>query len=204
MKPELLYYVDVGVGLEFLQPEPVLADSTWMGQALGRELCPNCRCVNRVAYPQPLNVTLAKPPEGQTAALVESTNVVIWRKDFIAEKMGCRRDFIFGKCSLAGGSCIEDYVTCYRRDYIIVRGGHTSKYRMCPECGTVISDVRTGAEYILERYIGNNDVFQDALCKLYMAADIAFPHDYKRWNDVTLTAINVRKEPADGKVLPGD
>lgn len=204
MRPKLLYYIDVGVGLECLQPEPVFADADWLEHVLGSRLCPNCRCVNRSTYPEPLNVTLANPPEAQTAALVELTNVMIWRKDFIVEKLGLRRDFVFGECSLPDGTVIEDYVTCYRQNYIVARGGQNSKYRICSKCGVVISEVRTGLEYILERYLSDSSVFQDALCRFFLAPEVAFPHNYKHWEDVTLKAINIREEPNDGLTLPGD
>jgi hypothetical protein len=103
---------------------------------------------------------------------------------------------------LPDGTVVEDYVTCYSPQYVIVRGGKHSCYKICPRCQTINSQIKSGPHYILSKYIRKEILYQDAACNFYALEDIS---KYSL-NDfyVSLEAMCVRDNPADGQILLGD
>lgn len=203
MQTSPLYYLEILPEPDWMEIEPVFAEEQWLSKGMKNQiLCPECKCVNRTRYPASFDIVLEKEPQGQTGILVELTNVTIWRKDFIDSFLEYLSSHILGKCYLPDGQVIEEYVTCYSNQYVVARGGKNSSYRICSLCGTIISNVKPGPSYILERYIYDKNICQDALCGLFICEDVLFPYDPDKWMSIVPGCISVRKEPVDGQVLP--
>jgi len=202
----MLYRVDTGYFVECMKPELVFPDEEWLQQGAG--ICPRCNYIDRSRYPRPVDVVLADRPEGQTAALIETSGITIWRRDFVKIIEKHLDGFVLGKCLLADDTVLDDYVTCYGAKYIVVRGNRQSRYRICSACGTVASEVRPGPEYVLARDLTDAKVYQNAQCRFFLAEEVAWAYDFDNWgNDtafVALKPISVRETPADGQHLPGD
>jgi len=201
--PNMLYLVDTGFFLESLKPRPLFPDEGWLQRARGESLCPQCDCIARSRYPKPIDVVLCKPPHKQTSALVETTGITIWRRDFLDLLSEYMEGFALGRCLLADGRVLGRYATCYGPNYIVIRGNRQSRYHICPGCGTVSSHVKPGPEYILTCYLTDAKVYQDSQCRLFLTEDIAWGLDFEPWEDVSCEPVSVREIPADGQHLPG-
>lgn len=198
----MLVRLDVAYSPAVLEPAPLFPDEAWADR--NEVLCPTCKSVRRSRYPTPCDVVLSEPPEDQAMALVESTRVTIFRKDLLDLLRPHLSLYTFGVCLLSDGSLIDAYATCYRRDYIILRGGRYSSYAICPACGALFSNLGNGPEYVLASQLREGLIQQDVYCRLYLSEDLAAMIDIDPWVDLCLTAIPVRDEPMDGKTLPGD
>ena len=204
----MLYRVDSEEYLPSLKPELVFPDERWLAEAGTAGLCPCCKCIDRSRHPQPVEIVLANPPEGQTSARVETTGVTIWRRDFLGVISRHVDQFVLGRCLLTDGTVLDDYATCYTNKYIVVRGNRQSRYQVCADCGVVTSEVKPGPEYVLARDVTDGEVYQDAQCRIFLSEAVAWAYDFDNWGQdaafVALKAVSIRDTPADGQHLPGD
>jgi hypothetical protein len=209
----LLYRVVFGIFPEFSEPEPVFADSDWLGKETGKSLCRQCRFIQRTEYPRPLNIALEQPPEeGLPCALVETTGVTIWHVGFLEKLQGHLAGYAIGDCYLSDGSLVNEYKTCYCPEFIVERGNPKSRYQVCPACGSITSSVRPGPAYVLQRSLGQKEVYQDARCNFYLREKTASLFNFKNWEVkedwygyyVYLEPVAIRETSCDGQVLPID
>jgi hypothetical protein len=202
----MLYFVKVGIYLDFLnQPEPVFPDENWLSNTLGAGVCPRCKCIDRKRYPAPVDIVLEKAPENQTLAMIETTNITVWRKAFVEKLLQHQSGFAVGKCLTSTGKVIDDYVTCYMKKFITIRSNKQSLYQICPACGAIISNIEPGPKYVLEKEINGSRIYQDALCRFYVTEEIVDNFSLREMQgDFSFDAISIRQSPADGKRLPGD
>jgi hypothetical protein len=201
---DILYYFDVGQMLDCMKPAPVFPDEDWLQDVSGKRICSECKCILRNKYPEPLHVVLRTEPEGQTSFQLETTNIIIWRRDFIEYILKYLPDFILGDCFLPDGSILKDYVTCYASKCIVVRGGKQSTYHICSSCGAIFSDVEPGPKYVLKNQLSEAKIYQDAYGHLFIMGDIVWNFDFLHWEDVSRQGLSVRELPADGQILPGN
>ena len=194
----MIYHIDVGSTHGYLEPEPVFLYEEWLDTAYEKGLCPECHCIDRRFYPQNFEVVLDDVPEGQVSALIENTGITIWRRDFLGILSEYMDGFIFGDVYLSDGTFLEDYATCYSKDYIILRGNIQSRYYRCSTCGTVTSKVKPGPQYVLRRYIKDSLVYQDAYCRMFLTEEIARSLNMDDFENVGLEPILVRDIPPDG------
>lgn len=200
----MLYYVRVGTHFEDIPPQVISPDLEWCRQAQGRSVCKQCSCVDRRFYPMPVDIVLKDVPrEDQTSVLVDTTNITIWKKEFVERLSQYQNGFTLGRCFTPDGKIIGDYVTCYLKRCITIRGNRQSRYQLCPACGAIISHVEPGPRYVLEKELDNSRVYQDALCRFYVTEDVV--DDFEEpMEDVAFDGVSVRQQPADGQQLPGD
>lgn len=190
-----------------IPPDPIMADESWLS-LLDNGLCSQCRCVDRRAFSKPLDIVLEGKPEWWISFLPENVNLRIWRKDFIDSISKYLEGFVIGRCITTDGSVIDEYVTCYTDRTLVIRGNRQSKYNICPNCGSIESQVRPGPEYILERYLTDAKVYQDSRCNFFFTEDIAWEINLEPWDvgeqNVYIEPVSVRQTPADEQILPGD
>jgi len=200
----MLYFAKIGYPEGTWIEENILPDKEWLQGALGVSICPQCKCINRSRYPEPIKPVVENAPQEQTSAWLENTFITMWRRDFIEYISDYMKDFIIGDCYFSDKSRMEDFVTCYSANPIIIRGNKKSQYTICPGCRTITSKVKPGPQYVLQRNLNDAKVYQDAYCQFYFSEDIAFGLDFNQWDDIGLEAIFIRELPADGQKLPGD
>lgn len=207
----LLYKVIPAVYPEFPDAPPVFAYAGWLREQKGKMICRRCRSVLRSHYPRPLDVVLEQPPEeGLPCAQVETTGIVIWHAAFLDKLKDYLDGFVLGSCFLPDGSRLEDYRTCFSRDLVMERGGPKSRYRACPDCGSIVSVVRPGPAYILRAGLAERQVFQDAEGHLYLGEKAAGLFSDKNWDVkpfyygyyVYLEPVALADAPSDGRTLP--
>jgi hypothetical protein len=194
----MLYFVDIGIYIDFIeQPRPLFPDERWLSKATGREICPRCKCVDRSHHPAPVEIILENKPDDEMGGLVETTGITVWNKKFIEKLARFQPRLAVGRCSLRGGKIIDEYVTCYTKRCITIRGNKQSKYQICPQCGTIISNVEPGPKYVLEKDLDDSDLYQDAFCHFYVTEKVVDNfRDYSQ--NISFKAISVRQNPADG------
>jgi hypothetical protein len=200
----MLYYIKIGVCYEDIPAQVVYPDPLWRSRAEGKTICPECMCINRRSYPSPVDVVLEESPnEDQTAVLVETTGITIWRSEFVDKLSRYQGGFVWGKCMTSEGETISDYVTCYLPRFITIRGNKQSRYQICPACGAILSHNEPGPKYILSSQLSEARIYQDALCRFYVTEEVV--DDFEdRPEDVAFDAVSVRNTPVDGQILPGD
>jgi len=194
----MLYYAKIGINWDDIDPQIVYPDMSWLSNVNSSGICPLCKCINRQRYPAPADVMIERSPnEDQTSVLIETTNITIWKKDFV-EKLSLYRDgFAIGKCFTSDGRILDDYVTCYLRKCITIRGNKQSRYQLCQSCGAIISNVEPGPKYVLEKELDGSRIYQDALCRFYVTEDVVDDFDEPQ-EDLAFNAVSVRNTPAEG------
>ena len=193
---------------EFFEPTKLFPDVDWLNEAKGDILCSHCLCINRSCFPTPLHAVLKEPPnedpEEPIQARIETTGITIFRYDILDRMKDYLADFVLGDCYIRGGKKLDNYATCYQPRYITIRGNRHSRYRICSKCGTIISNVRPGPEYILSRELDGAELYQDSVGNIYLTDDVAGNFGFSAWEGVGMVSISIRETPADGQILPGD
>lgn len=187
-----------------VEPDPLFPDEAWLRDAQGDQLCAACSCLDRTQYPRPLDVVLSSEPQEQVLDRIETTQITIFRRDFIDALSNHLTGFVLGGCLLSDGSLIEGYCTCYSPSYVLLRGNRQSRYAICPECGAIISELGNSPKYVLERDITESLIYQDVRCQLLLADQVIEGLDTDEWLDFYVDGVSVRESPADGQTLPGD
>ena len=192
----------------------LMAAQEWLAQS-DNGLCPVCLHVERSFYPRPFDVVLERLPESlyeesmismrHASLFFANIDFTIWRRDFIDVIKDELNEFSFGHCLLPDGTIIEDYVTCYSPEYLIIRGNKQSRYQICPRCRCIASEIHNSPHYILSQYLKKGPAFQDSKGGLYLSCE-----DQKQYSlllksfNVSLDLVVVRDIPVDGQILPGD
>jgi hypothetical protein len=88
---------------------------------------------------------------------------------------------------------LNDYVSYYSSEYIVVRGGHASKYYECKCCGSVTSEWEE-PPYVLRSDLGHRDVNTDALCNLYVSETCVSEVDWEQYSDIELYPFDVHED----------
>jgi len=127
-----------------------------------------------------------------------------FHRDFIDQIRDHLADFALGRCFDPQGNLIEEYVTCYSRDYFVTRGNKKSQYRTCPSCDTTYNDGWEGRQYVLRSYLTDAQVYMDVFCSMFLDEDLALQLDFSAWPDLELDPIAIRDKPIDGQQLPCD
>lgn len=185
-------------------PEPVHATREWLREQKGRIICRECNLINPLWYPRPIDVMLQRRPPGKITGGIWWTAVDVFHIGFVAQIHDHLTEFVFGKCYDAKGSLIEDYVTCYTNQHIMQRGAPDTLYRTCNTCGTTWPSGYVGPQYILRHTLTGAKVYQNCSSRMYLDEALCYQLDFSPWPDVDLEPIEIRDEPLDGKVLPGD
>lgn len=185
-------------------PDRVREDPEWSLE-FPPGFCPWCRNIDRSRYPAPVDVGILEIPERITCGIVYPFGAYVFcaslverlHEDLVAS------GFVFGKCLDSDGDVIEDYVTCYPKDYIVLRGNAATKYYICEECGAVDSTVH-GFPYVLRRQLTDATIYQRTSGRVYVADEIAMDVDWGQWPDLELRLTRILDKPIDGQRLPGD
>lgn len=199
----MLMHLESGPIADDIPPQPVTPDEDWLAGACGDIVCPQCRRIDRTQYPRPLDVVFCDPPSYETSVLLEGTGITVFRRDLVDYLRDHLAGFVLGECFLDDGSAMDEYVTCYGRDYVIVRGGRNSRNFVCNGCGMILSDLGPGPRYVIQQELTGASVYQDAQCGLYLAEELGFEIDLGPWIDAFLAGIGVRERPIEGQPLPG-
>jgi len=181
--------------------DPVLADSDWGEAARGAELCRTCKTIDRSRYPHAVEIVVRAIPRGLHFGAVAQTGVHIFHRRFIDEIRPYLDGYVTGECRDAGG--LTDFVTCYARNYLVLRGGANTTYPMCSLCGSVFWYLGR-KPYVLARDLTNQRVYQDVQCFMILDEEVVRAVDWKQYRDHMLIPVGVRETPLDGRRLPGD
>jgi len=185
-------------------PDPVHATPEWRQKAYGTVICPECHRINRNQFPCPCDVVLLNHPGNRIIGGIWYTNIEIFHINFIEQIDKYLTDFTLGKCLTSKGDVIDEYITCYGKDYIIVRGDKTNQYRICGTCNMISSGGWNGPRYILRSYLKDYYIYQSSFGSVFLVEDLASRLDFSPWPDAELKPIAVRDKPIDGQILPID
>lgn len=183
--------------------DPIHATRHWRNQERTRLICPQCGNCRRDLYPEPLNVELKQWPSLRLSDGVVFGGMDIFHRDFIGQIRKYLDDFVFGKCFGPDGRLIDEYVTCYTRERIPVRGGKGSKYRICNTCGAIPSGY-IEPRHVLSSYLYGASVYQDYQTAILVDEAIVKSLDFSKWPDADLQKVEIRDEPLDEQHLPCD
>lgn len=184
-------------------PESVHTTREWLQKAYGTILCPECNSISQSQFPRQIDIVLSKHPDHRITGGVWWTSVRTFHRDFINQICEHISDFVTGKCFDRDGMLIEEYVTCYSKNYIVVRGRAGSNYGICAQCNTVNSQ-GNAPHYIPRFYLTDSRIYMDSSCDMYLDEELSLELDFSSWPDAELDVIPVRDELADGVHLPID
>jgi hypothetical protein len=183
---------------------PLHANVAWKDEAFNVYLCPYCRNVKRSFYPNPIDVVVEDRPSGIYDP-VSFTGLKLFHINFIMQIKDKLKDFVLGECYDTSGNRIPEYVTCYSDKYVIIRGTDKSRYKICPECGTVSPMGWYAPPYIWRKYLSEEQVYQTSSCVMLLDEELALNLDFSPWKGLMeFDLIPVRDEPIDGQHLPID
>jgi len=154
-------------------------------------------------YPKPVDLTIDGISWGKTEPIVIGVFYGcsdLFHINFIDQIRSYMEGFIFGKCFLSDGSQLNNYVTCYSKDTILIRGSQGTVYNECSQCMSV-SCTPKEPRYTLKMYLKGCGVYQDAIHTLYLDESLVDKIDFSPWPDVVLEPIEVRDEPVDQRRL---
>ena len=183
--------------------DPIHATKRWRDEERPRLVCPQCESIRRDLYPAPLNVELKRWPSLRLCDHVVLAGMDIFHLDFISQIREHLTNFVLGKCFGPDGRLIEEYVTCYTRTRIVVRGAKGSEYRICNTCGAIPSGYME-PRHVLSSYLYGASVYQDYHTALLVDEAIIQSLDFSKWPDAELQKTEIREEPLDEQNLPCD
>ena len=171
----------------------------WMRYEKKNYVCKSkilCNKLDRTIFPNPIDVVIKKVPETKIiCSAVFGCVATIYHIDFINQIRSKMDGFVFGKCYLPDKTLVKDYVTCYSKDVIVIRGAYGREYFQCADCKSIVS--AKDPVYVLERYLTGASVYQDAIQGLYIDEDLAMELDFSSWPDAELEPVPIRDKPVD-------
>jgi len=179
----------------------IIADVEWLDGARGSSLCHKCKAIDRSKYPTPVAVVVRAIARGLHFGPVAQSGVFIFHKRLIDDIWLHLADYVIGECRDARGP--TDFVTCYSKKYVVLRGNATAQYPICAVCGSVFSDFGP-APYVMARDLMGGGVYQDVQCVIMLEDEVVRCVDWKRFPDRDLRPVGIRETPLDGRRLPGD
>lgn len=174
----------------------------WLEKAQNTILCKYCGTVNRKLFPEPVDIVLTEVPKGSLMH-VWYIGIRVFRRNFIARLEPYMKDYVLGKCYDEKEKLIKDYVTCYMRKYLVLRGQQGSNYEVCPECNTV-RGIGIAPHYVPRFYVNNGVVFMDSSCHIYVDHELCLKLHLDKIKDIEFDAIPVVEGVVDGQHLPID
>lgn len=174
----------------------------WLQQAIGRELCAECKSIKGDWYPRLLRVRARPAPRRVLYVRLWWTGIDVFRRDLIECLEPFLEDYIIGPCEDESGQIVPSYVTCYTDRRIIIRGDKYCTYNQCQTCGACWVGRRRN-DFVLGRDVVRGAVFQDWRCSLFLNA-AAGEAVLARVKGVRLSPITIIRRPLDGARLPGD
>ena len=126
--------------------ESVFPTRQWIESEKGKSRCSSCGTVNRSRFPEPFDMVLSVKPDHRISG--NFFRIMIYHRYFADQIRDYLEDFSLGKCVLADGQILDEYVTLYSRGYILIRGNKKSEYVVCNECGTVRPHGWEGRQYV--------------------------------------------------------
>jgi hypothetical protein len=161
-----------------------------------------CCKLDRSRFPEPIDVVIKALPKGKYLREgVFNSRADVYHVDFINQIRPYMEGFVFGKCFLADGSLVKDYVTCYSKDFIVIRGALGSKYIECAECGNVVDHPAKEPQYVLRRYLKGKKVYQSVTQCLFLDEELAMKLDFSPWVKTELEPIPICDKPVDRRRL---
>jgi hypothetical protein len=183
--------------------DPIHATKRWRDEERPHLTCPQCERIRRDLYPLPLNVELKKWPNYRLCDYVWLGGMYIFHHAFMNHILEHLGSFVLGKCFGPDGRLIDEYVTCYTKARIVVRGAEGSKYRICNTCGAIPSGY-IEPRHVLNSYLYGAKVYQDYHTALLVDEAIIEDLDFSKWPDAELKKVEIREEPLDEQNLPCD
>ncbi len=187
------------------------ADPTWLQESEGVVWCASCRALKREHYPNPIACVLRSDPRGEwSIGIPFRIDVPLYRTaltDQIRDDLQAS-GFVFGECLCGHSRLLDDYVTMYTRDYVLLRGDKDTITKVCPLCGAVWTDLVTvyagRPAYVMHHQLSGARIYQGRGGKLYITQELVHRIDWTLLPDIRLSCIEVRRVPLDGRRLPGD
>lgn len=190
-------------------PDPVLPDLDWLRSTFIPTMkCPECNRVDRSHFPSPLNVCLERDPGVDGSRLtghISRTSITIYHLALIEQLRPYLSDYVLGTCRLQSGKVIDQYVTCYKKDFTIFRGNKIANYYTCKSCPLIsLNTAGQRRQYVLRKDLTDARVYQNASTWLYLDKELAAGIDWSAWPDAELYDVEVIDKPFDKYRLPGD
>ena len=161
-----------------------------------------CNKLERNLFPKSIDAVIKKVPmQRLVCSGIFDSMANIYHVDFISQIRPHMEGFVFGKCFLPDGTVVKDYVTCYSKDFVVIRGSIGSSYIECAECGNIVGHPAKEPRYVLRRYLKERKVYQDAIMSLYLDEDLAMKLDFSPWVKTELEPIPICDKPVDRRRL---
>ena len=176
----------------------------WLRYERDNYKCKNVDCyrLDRSIFPNPIDIVIKKTPkQNLICSGVAFSLGRIFHLDFIEQIKPYMEGFVFGACYLPDKTLVKDYVTCYSKDFIVVRGAYGSKYIQCQACGSVVGHPAKEPKYVLNDCLRGRKVFQNAIQLLYIDEDLAMKLDFSPWVKTELEPIPICDKPVDRRRL---
>lgn len=174
----------------------------WRQCEKGKYSCKTCQKLNRNGiYPKPVDVAIDEKPASEPIVIgVFFSFGDLYHINFIDQIRSYMTQFVFGKCYLPDGSLVKNYVTCYSKNTIVIRGKKGARYYQCNECKSVTGPLNP-PHYTLHMYLDGSGVYQDAIQTLYLDEWLVDEIDFSPWPDMILEPIEVKDEFVDQRRL---
>jgi len=189
----MLYQIDYGVNPDVCNRAPVMPDNSWLRTMLDDIICSKCLSIDRSQYPRPFNVVLTEMPSRRTCDVIAGTSITLFHKQFVSLFSSDMQEYVFGCCFSSDGSLLNDYVTCYSKHYIMLRGNQHAYYWKCGCCGKIHSEPKNGPRYVLRHDLSNSMLYQDARCCIYLTESLAMNLYLEQWDDIKLIGVPIRE-----------
>ena len=186
-------------------PDPTHATNQWRAQASGLIVCPQCCKLFPSWFPKPIDIQLMAYTPHSVFGGAAFTSVCVFHREFIRQIFDyLTDDFVLGRCFDENNNLIEEYVTCYTRKPILIRGNEKSEYRTCSACKAIWPNGWEGKQYTLRSYLSDARIYQNYSSTMFIDEELSEQLDFSLWDDVDLAPIDIRDEPLDGQHLPCD
>jgi|GEM_PF-4984258 len=183
----------------------VSAANSWSREQQGGALCRSCIRLNRLIFPQPLDVVLMQLPDRISYSNVFYGGVGVIHVALLDAIKSHLVDFAIGRCYSAKGQEYSDYRSIYSRNVLPLRIAPLGRPEMrrcirCSECG--IWSVSAEYLYVVRREFCGCEVIQDSISRIYLSSTLAERIDWDRFSDLVPRRIPVYEQRLGGDPCP--
>ncbi len=210
--PDSIFKGDCLYRLVDMCPEGFVSEPKWRNRAYGTVICPNCKRIDRAHFPAPVDAAVLSAPRNISGGLVSMAGLGV-RHRTIIEQLGAELEQLaLGRLFDKHGEQLDEYVTCYGKDYIMIRGGggpqrskdicEGTKYLICWKCESVSPQLGQIPPYVLRRDLGRKDVYHNAFSSIYITLKLKNRIDWSPWPTICFERVDVRDEPLSDDPWP--
>jgi len=181
----------------FVSPE-----KDWLRSQRGVLICSECELF-KADYPDPVDVRLSQIPDGTSYSGVFHVGIGVIHEQLFEELRANLAGVVTGRVHWKDGSLLREYRTIYCGTRVLLRGAADARYYVCGTCGRNLGASSTERPYFIAATLPAMNVHQDAICCMYLHAEVAERLNWAAYPDLEPHPVEVLEEPLPDDPLPG-